>query len=151
MISADHSRTQTGATPGGTSPSINRETAGTIAALLRLIRPAWDQLATLNAVHDASRTHRDLADLVAGCVRIAQDRTLQTPAMLRDDESPHWRRTATPTVTSGPSRNESCQVRGHDGYWAGNCPACRVEARIAQAEQERTEREHPPDRYGIDQ
>lgn len=145
MISATHSRTQTGATPSGSTPSINRETAGTIATLLRLIRPAWDQLATLNAVHDASRTHRDLADLVAGCVRIAQDRTLLTPAMLRNDDFEHWRRTAAPTVTSGPRINESCQVPGHEGYAAWNCAGCRTEQLTARPPAEAPARYHRSD------
>lgn len=135
------------------APSVSRETAGAIATLLRLIRPAWDQLATLNAVHDASRTHRDLADLTAGCVRIAQDRTATSPkAFDLDLFADHWRRTTTPTITSGPGTvNDSCPVPGHEGYWAHNCPGCKVDQRIARAHADRDERLHPRARFQEDQ
>lgn len=146
----DHSPTQTHERPGSEAdPSINRETAGAIAALLRTIRPAWDQLATLNAVHEASRTRRDLATLAAGAVRIAQDPTNRTPTSLRYAEA--WSRAAAVPTSRGSGRvNESCRVPGHDGYPADNCGGCRADQLIEAADAARHAFAHPPARFGED-
>ena len=64
------------------TPSVTREQAALIAQLLRTIRPAWDQAATGKYVAEASREHRDLADLLHGCVRTAQDQALTSPTSL---------------------------------------------------------------------
>ncbi len=145
MSPATHSPTRTHATASGDRPAINRETAGALAALLRIRRPAWDQLTTLERLLDASVTHRDVADLAAGAIRIANDPTAGTPqALLLDLFDHHWRRTATPTITS-VTVNASCQVSGHEGYLATNCPGCRIDvinARHATDRAEMVQRAH---------
>ena len=145
--SSTHSPTAPRATfNGGDEPSVTREQAGAIATLLRLLpgRATWDQLATLNAVEDASRTHRDLAAFVAGCLRIAQNPVNRTPAALRYAEA--WRRAAE-TARASTRANESCPVPGHEGYPATNCAGCRVDRSLELLTLQREERTHPPERF----
>ncbi len=139
-------------TSGDDEPSINREQAGAIATLLRLVpgRAKWDQLVTLNAVLDASRLRRDLATLTAGCIRIAQDETNRTPASLRYDAA--WTRAAAaPSPRASVRLNESCTVPGHDGYPASNCAGCRADQLIEARAASRDAFNHPPARFQEDQ
>ena len=102
---------------------ITREQAGALATLLRTIRPAWDQLATINAL--GQHQGRDLADLAYAAIRTAQDPDSRTPAALGFTDRDHWQRTARTTPRS-PKADETCPVDGHSG-WAANCPQCRAD------------------------
>ena len=99
---------------------ITREQAGA-AALARTIRPAWDQLATLNAIAEVAR--HDLADVAHAVIRCAQDQTMKTPAAIGFLEGPHWR----PTLRIGETV-EQIEQRTTDALSyataAGNCPHC---------------------------
>lgn len=91
------------------APSVTREQAALIAQLLRSVRPAWDQAVTGKFVVEASREHRDLADLLHGCVRIAQDHTLTSPAALTFAGGP-WERTVR-IVESAEEREARIQTQ----------------------------------------
>jgi hypothetical protein len=81
------------------APTVTREQAALIAQLLRTIRPAWDQAATGKFVGEASREHRDLADLLHGCIRTAQDSSLASPVTLTW-AGEHWQRTVRATESA---------------------------------------------------
>jgi hypothetical protein len=91
------------------TPSITREQAALIAQLLRTIRPAWDAAATGKYVAEASREHRDLADLVHGCIRTVQDTALTSPASLTFS-GPQWTRSVR-TVESSEERAARIQAQ----------------------------------------
>lgn len=82
-----------------TKPSVTREQAALIAQLLRTIRPAWDQAVTGKFVGEASLEHRDLADLIHGCIRTAEDTSLTSPAALTF-AGPQWERTVRETESA---------------------------------------------------
>lgn len=104
-----------------------REQAGTLAALIRTIRPAWDQLATMNALEQLLQ-HRDLADVAYGAIRTAQDPEARTPRALAFTDRDHWQRTR--VTPRSPRQDETCTKPGHSG-WAANCPQCRAD-RLAE-------------------
>lgn len=87
------------------TPNVSREQAAAVASLLRSIRPAWDELATAHSVAEASKVHADLADLVHGCIRTAQDSAARTPAALTFADSPHWRITV--RTTESPAERKA--------------------------------------------
>lgn len=110
--------------------SLTREQAGTLAALLRTIRPAWDELVTINTL--AELRDRDLADVAYGAIRTAQDPDARTPRALAFTDRDHWQRTTRQTPRS-PKADETCPVDGHSG-WAANCPQCRADRLAAPRE-----------------
>lgn len=67
-----------------------RPEAFALAQLIRRIRPAWDELATINVLADMAG--RDLADVAHAAIRTAQDPTMLTPQALKFVDSPHWRK-----------------------------------------------------------
>ena len=91
------------------APSVSREQAALIAQLLRTVRPAWDQAVTGKYVAEASREHRDLADLLHGCIRTVQDPALTSPTSLTF-AGDQWTRTVR-TIESPDERQARIQAQ----------------------------------------
>lgn len=121
------------------APSVNREQAALITQLLRTIRPAWDQAATGKYVAEASREHRDLADLLHGCIRTAQDTALTSPVSLTFSGA-QWQRSVRSTE-SAEEREARIQaqidarVEREQGYGLSSEQVARKEAAKALARQ----------------
>lgn len=100
---------------------ITREQAGALAALARTIRPAWDQLATMNAILEVSRF--DLADITYAVTCCAQDPAMQTPAAITFTGSQHWRPTIRDTETA-EQRTARLDEQATNRRDAAECPLC---------------------------
>ena len=103
---------------------ITREQAALLAGLIRTIRPAWDELATINTLGEA-KDRGDLATIAFAAIRTAQDDTCKTPKAIGFD-SDHWRKPE-PSPFS-PTSRRSCNKAGHESYFAHNCGACRADS-----------------------
>ena len=66
---------------------ITREQAGAIAALVRTVRPAWDQLAIMATIGELQ--DRDPADAAHAAIRAAQDPAAKTPKAIAFGD--YWR------------------------------------------------------------
>jgi hypothetical protein len=85
---------------------VNREQAATIAALVRTIRPSWDELAIINALGQVK--DRDLDEVTTAAINAAKDHTLRAPISITFD-GPHWPRTINDT---GMWREPNCYTCG---------------------------------------
>lgn len=97
-----------------------------IAAAVQSLRPDWDTTGVLAALAKA-RTEGEPWQVAIAAIAAAADRDNLTPGVI-PLPGLHWkpaRLNATPTP--GPGRRERCQVYGHDGYPALNCPGCRAD------------------------
>ncbi|RCK68285.1 hypothetical protein DT076_16695 [Desertihabitans brevis] len=115
------------------SPTYSRQHAAALAELLRLIRPSWDALATINALHDVA--DRPLADVARAAILTAQDHDARTPRAITFTDSDHWRSLTADARPQPVRRTEQCPR--HEGGTAGRCPMCRSE-QIAHTTTEET-------------
>lgn len=120
---------------------LEQRQAQALAAFINTLRPDWDATGVYAALGKA----RDLADapsLAIAAIRAAATPTNRTPAVIAM-QGDHWTTTTvTSTPTTGGAKQAKCDVYGHEGYPAVNCPGCRADALV------NGNREPAPEPYG---
>lgn len=132
-----------------TMMTINREQAHALAALVRTIRPDWDERGTVKALSDA----REMGSPVEVCIaalRAADCATNRTPAVIAM-KGPHWTASAAITpppqpwqTTYGlpPMPNEPrCEKHGNQRL---PCASCRADQLAGQPAEEWSGKVAPP-------
>lgn len=99
---------------------ITREQADHIAKLARTIRPAWDELALLNAIH--GHQTEPLATICQAVINAATNPRAETPRAVEWSE--HW--PISPGSKAPVGARRSCPIDGHSSP-ADNCSQCRSE------------------------
>lgn len=114
----------------------SREQAETLAHLVHLLRPEWDEPGIFAALKDLAG--RDPFETTMRAVRAAGRPDCKTPGVIAlngphaREPQPHER-----PVGRGPSPDQECQT--HPGQYAASCSGCAAD-RIARAEQEADQR-----------
>ena len=95
-----------------------------LAALMHLLRPEWSHHGNMQILEDVAG--RNEFDIVSAANRACADRTAETPAVLRNPNSPCWRERISETRSPrNPMPHEECGT--HRGQFRLSCSGCHSE------------------------
>lgn len=102
---------------------ITRPEAEALAELLAIVRPNWTVRGIMAGLKPLAAHPAPLPVIAWAAIRCAQDRDVQTPAVIALN-GPHWDLSERPRE---PRLTPELECREHVGKWAGNCPLCHAE------------------------